>query len=331
MRRMFKTALAGIAFLAAFYPAYPASWTLQTNPATSVTLVSAVLNGYASMPYAESCPIRFQIGTESGTYTDSYFADESPLVGPSDGQNFSYSLAGLTPGQTYYYRIAMFIPSIELEAYGSEETFATDVPLSVDLAAFSGRVSAGGLLLTWTTESECGNLGFGIDRREESSSEWTVLSDFTRNPSLAGRGEASGRTEYRYLDFTVMPGHCYEYRISDTDTDGKTTVRHEIRVVYSETAIPAETRLSPAYPNPFNPETRLSIRIADDSDVSLSILDSNGRIVRRLLSKAAKKAGAYNYTWNAADDTGLPVPAGVYMILLQAGGLFHSQKVLYLK
>ncbi|MBN2200375.1 T9SS type A sorting domain-containing protein, partial [bacterium] len=130
---------------------------------------------------------------------------------------------------------------------------------------------------------------------------------------------------------TAMPGHCYEYRISDTDMDGRITVRHEIRVVYTETLRPAGTRLSPAYPNPFNPETRLSFSMTDDSDVSLSVLDSNGRVVRQLLSKAAKKAGTYNLTWDATDNAGLPVPAGVYMIVLQAGGLFHSQRVLYLK
>ncbi len=330
MRRKFSTAFTGIVFLAAFYPGYTAPWTIQTDPATGITNVSAVLNGYASMFLDENCPIQFEVGTESGTYADFYDAAESPLVGPSFGENFTYSLTGLTSGETYYYRISMFVPGTGM-IYGSEESFATDVPLSVGLAAFSGRAAAGGILLTWATESECGNLGFGIERREETSSEWTVLSDYTANPSLAGRGDASARTEYRYLDFTAMPGHSYEYRISDTDTDGKTTVRHEIRIVYTRTALPTETRLSPAFPNPFNPETRISFSVTDDSNVSLSILDSNGRVVRQLISRAAKKAGTYDYTWNAADDAGLPVPAGVYMILLRAGGLFQSQKVLYLK
>ncbi len=296
-----------------------------------MTDVSAVLNGYASVIYEDHCQVVFQVGPDPEELTQYCTAAESPLDGPSDGQYFSYTLTGLKPGKTYYYRISVLAPSGPYLLYGSEESFTTDASLSVGLAAFSGRVAAGGILLTWATESECGNLGFGIDRREESSSEWTALSDYTRNPSLAGRGDASARTEYRYLDFTAMPGHCYEYRISDTDTDDRTTVRHEIRVVYAKTVLPAETRLSPAYPNPFNPETRLSFSITDDSDVSLSVLDSNGRIVRQLISKAAKKAGTYNFVWNAADDAGLPVPAGVYMILLQAGGLVQSQKVLYLK
>ncbi|MBN2200897.1 hypothetical protein JW777_02970, partial [bacterium] len=230
MRRQFRTAIAGMIILGAIYPAYSAPGVAQTDPATNVTTVSAVLNGYASIAYEEDCPIQFEVGTESGTYTDFYDAAESPLAGPSVGQNFTYSLTGLTAGQTYYYRISMFIPSGEFCMYGSEEIFTTDAPLSVGLAAFSGRASAGGILLTWTTESECGNLGFGIDRREEFSPEWTVLSDYTRNPSLTGRGDASARSEYRYLDFTAMPGHCYEYRISDTDMDGRITVRHEIRV-----------------------------------------------------------------------------------------------------
>ena len=44
--------------------------------------------------------------------------------------------------------------------------------------------------------------------------------------------------------------------------------------------IPAETELLPNYPNPFNPETWIPYRLAEDAFVTLTIYDSSGQVVR---------------------------------------------------
>ena len=46
--------------------------------------------------------------------------------------------------------------------------------------------------------------------------------------------------------------------------------------------IPAETELLRNYPNPFNPETWIPYRLAEDAFVTLTIYDGNGRVVRTL-------------------------------------------------
>ena len=46
--------------------------------------------------------------------------------------------------------------------------------------------------------------------------------------------------------------------------------------------IPAETELLANYPNPFNPETWIPYRLAEDAFVTLTIYDQNGQIVRTL-------------------------------------------------
>ena len=39
---------------------------------------------------------------------------------------------------------------------------------------------------------------------------------------------------------------------------------------------PKETALLPNYPNPFNPETWIPYRLAEDAGVTLTIYDTNG-------------------------------------------------------
>ena len=46
--------------------------------------------------------------------------------------------------------------------------------------------------------------------------------------------------------------------------------------------IPAETELLRNYPNPFNPETWIPYRLAQDAFVTLTIYDGNGQMVRTL-------------------------------------------------
>ena len=45
---------------------------------------------------------------------------------------------------------------------------------------------------------------------------------------------------------------------------------------------PKETELLSNYPNPFNPETWIPYRLAEDANVTLTIYDSSGRVVRTL-------------------------------------------------
>ena len=45
---------------------------------------------------------------------------------------------------------------------------------------------------------------------------------------------------------------------------------------------PTETKLLPNYPNPFNPETWIPYRLAEDAFVTLTIYDGTGQVVRTI-------------------------------------------------
>ncbi|MEW6750067.1 MAG: FG-GAP-like repeat-containing protein [Candidatus Latescibacterota bacterium] len=84
-------------------------------------------------------------------------------------------------------------------------------------------------------------------------------------------------------------------------------------------AHPPGPRLFPAYPNPFNPQTTLSVQVpAAAATVDLRIYDTLGRPVRSLL-RGSLPSGTHAVTWDGRDDAGHEVAAGVYLCRLEAG------------
>ena len=56
--------------------------------------------------------------------------------------------------------------------------------------------------------------------------------------------------------------------------------------------LPKATQVLQNYPNPFNPETWIPYKLSQESEVSLSIYSSNGKLVRQI-ELGLKAAGNY--------------------------------------
>ena len=89
------------------------------------------------------------------------------------------------------------------------------------------------------------------------------------------------------------------------------------------------------YPNPFNPETWTPFELNQDSEVSLTIYDMAGRLVRRL-DLGFQEAGAYlrrdrAIYWDGRTNTGERVASGTYFYTLQTEGYVSTQKMIILK
>ena len=99
--------------------------------------------------------------------------------------------------------------------------------------------------------------------------------------------------------------------------------------------IPAETALLHNYPNPFNPETWIPYQLAHAADVTLTIYDTQGALVREL-DLGYQQAGYYtNRTraayWDGRNHLGEAVGSGVYFYQLRAGDYSAIQKMVILK
>ena len=84
------------------------------------------------------------------------------------------------------------------------------------------------------------------------------------------------------------------------------------------------------YPNPFNPITTLRYDLPENSTVKIVIYDMLGREVRSLVNQT-QDAGYRSVVWDATNDYGKPVSAGVYLYQIDTGEFVQTRKMVLLK
>ena len=98
---------------------------------------------------------------------------------------------------------------------------------------------------------------------------------------------------------------------------------------------PKTTILLANYPNPFNPETWIPYHLAHDADVTITIYDTKGVIVREL-DLGHQPAGYYTERmkaayWDGRNERGESVASGVYFYYLSAGDYSKTRRMVILK
>ena len=94
--------------------------------------------------------------------------------------------------------------------------------------------------------------------------------------------------------------------------------------------IPNKYALHQNYPNPFNPTTTLRYDLPEDAMVNITIYNMMGRKISTLVS-SQQTAGFKSVLWNATNDKGSPVSAGLYLYTIQAGEFRQTRKMVLLK
>jgi len=84
------------------------------------------------------------------------------------------------------------------------------------------------------------------------------------------------------------------------------------------------------YPNPFNPLTTISYELLTDGIVNIIIYDLIGKKIKTLVT-GFQTAGSKNVNWNATNNQGQPVSAGVYLYSIEAGDFRQTKKMILLK
>ena len=84
------------------------------------------------------------------------------------------------------------------------------------------------------------------------------------------------------------------------------------------------------YPNPFNPITTLRFDLAQKEFVKIIIYDMLGNVVNNLVNQY-ESSGFNSFQWNAINNQGQPVSAGVYLYSIEAGEFRQTKKMVLLK
>ena len=93
---------------------------------------------------------------------------------------------------------------------------------------------------------------------------------------------------------------------------------------------PAASGLEPNVPNPFNSTTRIPYHLSTSGPVRLEIYNTLGQRVRTLVNEV-QPAGFYEARWDARDQEGWAVAAGVYLARLNNSSDVQTRRLLFLK
>ncbi len=206
-----------------------------------------------------------------------------------------------------------------------------DSILAVTLVSFNLSTSIGlDLQVSWSTAQETNVLGYRI-YRNTTNDFTTALPLFN---DLISATNTDSMAYYTYNDLTVQNSHTYYYWLSAVDFAntnllfGPLDVEFAI-IGYDDNYLAESlTNLKNAYPNPFNPETKIELSIKDNETGELTILNIKGQVIRRITNLTA---GNHTYTWNGTDETGKDVASGIYYYSLKTQTTDILKKMVLIK
>ena len=141
--------------------------------------------------------------------------------------------------------------------------------------------------------------------------------------------------------FRDVPGNNVTIRFSVWAHDGTDSLKigGEDRVLYvnryeyldvEDSTIPSDFALHGNYPNPFNPTTQIRFDLPNKNDVNINIYNMLGQKVK-VFSMPNTPAGTHTITWNATNQSGQPLSAGVYLYQMISEDFVKTRKMILLK
>lgn len=203
------------------------------------------------------------------------------------------------------------IKSVESLPYQLESEVT--LPMQLDVVGTQGEFT-----LSW-------------DGLESIPEEWQlVLHDYQDGISINLREadtytfytESSVQLKRNPLSILTIPGKA----ISKTTQDNRFAITVQPSSVANElNSKPFAFNLEQNYPNPFNPSTTINYTIAKEGMVELSVFNSAGQQVTKLVN-TVQMPGDYNATWDA-----LSVPSGIYFYRLEVADGSMTKKMTLIK
>jgi hypothetical protein len=191
-------------------------------------------------------------------------------------------------------------------------TPASGIPgneVALKYKAVNNTLSDAGVAYTHATLGyQTVNLGFGME----------FMADGTVNGG-SGNYTAEGYFYTGIEDRVNLMDNIMSY-FGQTPTDPPTGVVDGTKNV-----------LSHAYPNPFNPVTKIAYSVKEAGPVTIEVYNVAGKVVRTLLDTEVDAGAAGFVVWDGANDSGEKCASGVYFYRIAAPGFTESHKMIMLK
>jgi len=210
--------------------------------------------------------------------------------------------------------VTFIVTTASGQSFACETTILVDCTVPTRLFSIDADSQDGGVMLNWTMADGLKYQGFHVYREEGNTGRIQVTNQLL-----------TGGPAFSFFD-AYAASQPVNYWLAEIELDGS-TVWHGPIAVTGGTALPNAISFAPARPNPFGAATSFSYALPRTATVRLSVFDAAGHLVRTLVDSTVP-AGNHTVTWNGADAGGRRAPVGIYLVVLNAGGEVHKQKVL---
>ena len=179
-------------------------------------------------------------------------------------------------------------------------------------------------------------------------SNWNSISNPLGDPEIENvvfTGSVSNWSYFSdnwsgYNDLSVLADETIQLRIglhsNDDIPDGFGLMIDDITLSDStythsnNNVIPTSLPTMYNYPNPFNPQTTISLNIIEEENYTLKVYNSKGQIVKTLIDGYLRK-GVTTVSWDGLNSKNNKVSSGVYLYKLQNSKISIMKKMILMK
>ncbi len=231
---------------------------------------------------------------------------QSPVYGISDC--FWVDPEGVTTGNYGAICVSAASASLRTDALYAVENYVTDFDVVTMLVLGAG---------------ECAGSGWNFTRRSDHVPFWEAgipaIEFFDtynlRNPLYHTWSDTLASLDMAFCRHNVQTGLAVALLNMDS-----------ITATPADPAAADLAMLHGAFPNPFNPQTRIRFELPEAGSVALHVFDFAGRRVKMLID-GHRAQGAGSIDWNGLDDDGRQLSSGVYLIRMETESGVQSTKV----
>lgn len=197
-------------------------------------------------------------------------------------------------------------------AFNDTHFLTFSIPVAVTLSTFTAGWINDRVVIRWAVSESTDHLGFLLYRGSGAMRTQVTPAMLT------------GRTSYEVIDDSAPLGGESYWLVEVSRTGIETEYGPlELSSFLSEVSV----LMNAAHPNPFTASTTISYRLPETGPVTVSVLDSQGRLVRTL-TNAILSEGPHEASWDGTFESGLPAPGGMYFLRLQAQKQTRVRKIL---
>ncbi|MFA5498544.1 MAG: SBBP repeat-containing protein [Candidatus Cloacimonadia bacterium] len=137
-----------------------------------------------------------------------------------------------------------------------------------------------------------------------------------------------------YLDKDVQNGSRYIYYVTAVYDNGESEASNSVEVYFvsidEEFHLPLKTELHCNYPNPFNPDTKLSFNLAEPGFVKIDVYNLHGQFIKTL-TNAYYSSGRYTIVWDGSDSSNKQVGSGIYFYRMKTKDYIKTRRMSLIK